>query len=117
MPVDRLLAQAPARPFCASQTGTEAAHADGRRRSNMQTPPSTGQIQYTEGEGKQPSHTHSARTHTHDHFHISHHHTGNPLNQWEHRAYWHTHDHNHNVLTHSHDYSQEQEEAAHDKES
>jgi hypothetical protein len=55
--------------------------------------------------------------HSHDHFHISHHHSGNPLSQWEHRASWHTHAHNHNLLTHSHDYSQEQEETDHGKES
>lgn len=48
---------------------------------------STGGVpQRTEGEGKQPEHTHPARTHMHDHYHVSHHHSNNPLNQWEHRT-------------------------------
>jgi hypothetical protein len=72
--------------------------------------------QFTEGEGKQPEHTHSAQTHTHDHYHVSHHHSDNPLNRWEHRGYWHTHEHNHAIMTHSHDYSQEDEQAEHGKE-
>jgi len=47
---------------------------------------------------------------------VSHHHSDNPLNEWEHRTYWHTHDHNHNTLTHSHDFSQDDEKARHGKE-
>ena len=54
-------------------------------------PQATGAVgQITEGEGREPEHTHPPRTHTHDHYHVSHHHTNNPLNEWEHRSYWRT---------------------------
>ena len=29
--------------------------------------------------------------HTHDHDHVTHHHKGGVLDEFEHRAYWHTH--------------------------
>ena len=73
-------------------------------------------MQRAEGPITYPEHTHPARTHSHDHYHVSHHHSGNPLNEWEHRTYWHTHEHNHNTLTRSHDYSQAEEEERHAKE-
>ena len=49
-------------------------------------PQPAGPPQRTEGEGKQPEHTHPARMHSHDHYHVSHHHTNNLLNAWEHRT-------------------------------
>jgi hypothetical protein len=73
--------------------------------------------QTIEGQGTVPAHTHEPRTHIHDHYHVSHHHSGGMLSEWEHRTYWHTHDHNHNELAHSHDYSVEDEERHHAKES
>ena len=72
--------------------------------------------QYTEGAGQEPEHTHPAVTHTLDHYHVSHHHTGKPGDEWEHRTSWHTHEHNHSPLTHSHDYPRQEEEAHHAKE-
>jgi hypothetical protein len=64
--------------------------------------------QRTEGARREPEHTHPAVSHTHDDYHLVHHHTLNPLGEWEHRTYWHTHEHQHSEIVHSHDYSQDE---------
>jgi hypothetical protein len=67
--------------------------------------------QRTEGVGNEPEHTHAATAHTHDHYHVTHHHTPNPLGEWEHRTYWHTDEHQHGEIVHS----QEDERLHHGK--
>jgi hypothetical protein len=47
-------------------------------------------------------HIHAPMIHTHDHYHVSHHHTGGPLGEFEHRTHYHEHEHNHAPLVHAH---------------
>ncbi len=64
-------------------------------------------------EAREQEHTHPAETHGHDHYHVSHHHTGGPLGEFEHRSHYHSHEHNHAPLVHGHDMSPEDESADH----
>jgi len=60
-------------------------------------------------------HEHPAQVHTHDHYHVVHHHTKNPLSQFEHRGSYHIHEHDHAPLHHAHrDRSEEDERDDHD---
>jgi hypothetical protein len=55
-------------------------------------------------------HSHSPMIHTHDHYHVSHHHTGGPLGEFEHRTHYHEHEHNHAPLVHAHHKRSEDDE-------
>jgi len=60
-------------------------------------------------------HSHPPIVHTHDHYHVSHHHTGGPLGEFEHRSHYHLHEHNHAPLVHAHhERSEEDERQDHD---
>lgn len=73
--------------------------------------------QHTVGdEARQQEHAHDPVVHTHDHYHVSHHHTGGPLGEFEHRAHYHEHEHNHALLVHGHSHEPGDEEADHAKE-
>jgi hypothetical protein len=67
-------------------------------------------------EAKEQEHVHEAIVHGHDHYHVSHHHTGGPLGEFEHRARYHAHQHDHGQLVHGHKHDPEQEEQDHGKE-
>ena len=67
-------------------------------------------------EARDQQHDHPAELHTHDHYHVTHHHTGGPLGEFEHRASYHTHQHNHAPLVHAHDNEPAQEASEHGKE-
>jgi hypothetical protein len=56
-------------------------------------------------------HSHDAELHAHDHYHVSHHHTGGPLGEFEHRAQTHSHEHNHAPLMHAHERYDTQKES------
>ena len=47
-------------------------------------------------------HLHPTEVHAHDHYHVAHHHTNNPLGEFEHRASYHSHEHDHAALRHAH---------------
>ena len=51
-----------------------------------------------------------------DHYHVTHHHTGGPLGEFEHRAHYHAHEHNHAPLVHGHDHDPAKEDDDHGKE-
>lgn len=55
-------------------------------------------------------HSHPPIVHTHDHYHVSHHHTGGPLGEFEHRSHYHVHEHNHTPLVHGHKHLDEEDE-------
>jgi hypothetical protein len=57
-------------------------------------------------------HSHAGQIHSHDHYHVSHHHTGGPLGEFEHRAHYHQHEHNHARLVHAHEKYDEATEGA-----
>jgi hypothetical protein len=60
-------------------------------------------------------HEHPAKVHTHDHYHVSHHHTKNPLAEFEHHANYHSHEHDHAAIRHGHSgRSQSNEAEQHD---
>jgi hypothetical protein len=67
-------------------------------------------------EAREQEHTHDAVIHAHDHYHVSHHHTGGPLGEFEHRARYHSHEHNHASLVHAHEHDPGKEEEDHGKE-
>jgi hypothetical protein len=48
--------------------------------------------------------------HAHDHYHVSHHHTGGPLGEFEHRTTYHQHEHNHAPVIHGHQKLSEDDE-------
>ncbi|MDQ3870518.1 MAG: hypothetical protein M3301_02740 [Chloroflexota bacterium] len=64
-------------------------------------------------EAQQQEHTHPAQVHGHDHYHVSHHHTGGPLGEFEHRSHYHSHEHNHAPLVHGHEMSPDEEAQDH----
>jgi len=83
-----------------------------RRRSAMET---RGTDQRAVGEkAQEQEHHHAAQVHAHDHYHVSHHHTGGPLGEFEHRSHYHSHEQNHGKLTHAHDMSEDEERQDHD---
>jgi hypothetical protein len=55
-------------------------------------------------------HTHPGVVHGHDHYHVTHHHTGGPLGEFEHRTHYHEHDHNHATIVHGHQKRSEDDE-------
>ncbi len=61
-------------------------------------------------------HVHPAEVHSHDHYHVTHHHTGGPLGEFEHRSHYHSHEHNHAPLVHGHSHDSEDEAGDHGKE-
>jgi hypothetical protein len=61
-------------------------------------------------------HVHPAQLHSHDHYHVTHHHTGGPLGEFDHRAHYHSHEHNHAPLVHGHEHDPEREDEDHGKE-
>jgi hypothetical protein len=64
-------------------------------------------------EAKRQEHHHAPETHEHDHYHVSHHHTGGPLGEFEHRSRYHSHSHNHAEIVHAHEMSPDEEVADH----
>jgi hypothetical protein len=76
-----------------------------------------GRTQTTVGEeAREQEHSHEPLTHVHDHYHVTHHHTGGPLGEFEHRSRYHSHDHNHAPMIHAHDQEPADEEREHDSE-
>ncbi len=67
-------------------------------------------------EANEQEHLHPAQVHGHDHYHVTHHHTGGPLGEFEHRAHYHSHEHNHAPLLHGHDHDPAKEDEDHDEE-
>jgi hypothetical protein len=65
-----------------------------------------------EAEGQE--HSHEAQVHSHDHYHVSHHHTGGPLREFEHRSRYHQHEHDHAPLVHAHRMSPDEERDDHE---
>ena len=73
-------------------------------------PSGTGQTTVGD-EAQQQEHMHPAQVHSHDHYHVTHHHTGGPLGEFDHRAHYHSHEHDnededHGKEAHVHDHNE-----------
>jgi hypothetical protein len=67
-------------------------------------------------EAREQEHVHDPVVHSHDHYHVTHHHTGGPLGEFDHRAHYHDHEHNHALLVHGHEHEAGKEQTDHAKE-
>jgi hypothetical protein len=75
------------------------------------------EAQTTVGEkANEQEHVHPAQLHNHDHYHVTHHHTGGPLGEFDHRSHYHSHEHNHAPLVHGHGHDPNKEDEDHGKE-